>query len=165
MTVDISKAARLMKVVELKGVRLVAADMKSGTLPVEDIAEATADFNFGGGAIPSSVSDKLLLHPVLEVIVRPTDSTDPIVTIHATFELHYSIPAETAPSQEELTAFAASNAIFNVWPYWREFIQATCIRMGHPPLLLPVFRLENVGQRLKGVQSSEKAPERAEQAS
>jgi len=161
MTVDVSKAARLMKVVELKSVRLVAADMAANPPPVEGAIVVTADFNYGGGRIPTPVGDKLLFNPLLEVVIRPDGSPDPIITIHATFELEYSIPPETAPTSEELAAFAGANAIFNAWPYWREFVQSTCVRMGHPPLLLPVFRLQNVGQRMKGVPSPEKTAERA----
>ena len=59
MSVDISKAVRLMKAVELKSVRLIEAQMKSNLAPGEEIAEVAADFNFGGGAIPQSVGDAL----------------------------------------------------------------------------------------------------------
>lgn len=164
MTVDISKAARLMKLVELKSVRLVSADMSANPPPSEGAIEVTADFNYGAGPIPTPASDKLIFNPVLEVVIRPDGSPDPIITIHATFELEYSIPPGTALTSEELAAFAGTNAIFNAWPYWREFVQSTCVRMGHPPLLLPVFRLQHLGQRMKGVPNPERAVERTEQA-
>lgn len=45
---------------------------------------------------------------------------------------------ELRPAIEE---FGRYNLGYHVWPYWREFVQSTCARMGIPPIPVPTFRL------------------------
>ncbi|MBN7122898.1 hypothetical protein BSU01_14435 [Erwinia billingiae] len=66
------------------------------------------------------------------------DEDDVIVTIEANFEAIYRAKKEL--SQEELEAFAAQNVGYNVWPYWREYLQGTCSRMGISPIKVPFYR-------------------------
>lgn len=42
------------------------------------------------------------------------------------------------PAIEE---FGRYNLGYHVWPYWREFVQSTCARMGIPPIPVPMYRL------------------------
>lgn len=44
------------------------------------------------------------------------------------------------PAIEEFGRF---NLGYHVWPYWREFVQSTCARMGIPPIPVPMYRLPN----------------------
>jgi len=41
------------------------------------------------------------------------------------------------PGTEALKAFAFNNASFHVWPYWREFLSAQCLRMNLPKVMIP----------------------------
>ena len=41
-----------------------------------------------------------------------------------------------------LELFAQANGTFNLWPYWREFVQSTSTRMGLPALTVPSYRIE-----------------------
>src|SRR5438105_4360344 len=105
MNVDISKAMRLMKVVELQGVRLIEAHSKSNMAASEEIGGVVAEFNFGGGALAQVEPELLIVHARIEIFVRPVEpaeTAERLVTMETTFELQYSIPANTAPSQEEL---------------------------------------------------------------
>jgi hypothetical protein len=67
-------------------------------------------------------------------------STD-LFRIMSTFELIYFLPDVIKPTPREITAFCRTNAMLNSWPYWREFVQNTSVRMNMPPLTLPLFRL------------------------
>lgn len=71
----------------------------------------------------------------------PEAGSGPLVTVECRFELLYRVPRGTNPSAEELHSFAATNAIMNVWPYFREFVHSISVRMGLPPIVIPVFRL------------------------
>lgn len=69
-------------------------------------------------------------------------ANDP-VEVGATFEARYSLVKENMSdfTQEHYDAFARTNGIFNAWPYFREFLQSSLVRMGLPAFALPVLRL------------------------
>lgn len=64
-----------------------------------------------------------------------------IIAIAATFELTYKLPKKLSVSSGELKVFANTNAVFNAWPYFREFIQSMFVRMTLPPPILRVYRM------------------------
>ena len=65
---------------------------------------------------------------------------EPLVSIETRFELQYRLPKGFHVDPQTLTAFAETNGIYNAWPYWREFVQSMFVRMGLPPLVLPLLR-------------------------
>ncbi|WP_156138113.1 hypothetical protein [Pantoea rodasii] len=60
-----------------------------------------------------------------------------LATIEARFEAIYRAKREL--DKDELQAFAARNVGYNVWPYWREYLQGTCNRMGINPIRVPFY--------------------------
>ena len=64
------------------------------------------------------------------------------IEILLTLEATYKVPSEITVSSEQIRAFAATNGMLNVWPYWREFVQSITSRAGLPPLTLPLFRVQ-----------------------
>jgi len=62
-------------------------------------------------------------------------------TIQAVFDVSYKVERNEAFSSEVFQDFADFNAVFNTWPYWREFVQMSCARMSLPPITVPVFRI------------------------
>jgi preprotein translocase subunit SecB len=60
-------------------------------------------------------------------------------------------------TEAHLDAFAKTNAVFNAWPYWREFVQSTTVRMGLPPLVTPVFRFPTQPPPTPGPDTSDQA--------
>ncbi|MCC6262080.1 MAG: hypothetical protein IT169_00765 [Bryobacterales bacterium] len=65
----------------------------------------------------------------------------PSLDVEASFEVDYRLRGEYVPGDASVDAFANGNAIFNVWPYFREFLQNMTVRMGHPPLTAPFLKL------------------------
>jgi hypothetical protein len=65
---------------------------------------------------------------------------DPTLEIRAEYWLLYSLSNTEGLREENFRAFADLNGVYNVWPYWREYVQSTVARMGMPPLPIPVFR-------------------------
>ncbi len=59
-------------------------------------------------------------------------------------EATYTVPSERTFSSKQINAFATTNGMLNVWPYWREFVQSITGRAGLPPLTLPLFRIRIV---------------------
>jgi len=63
-----------------------------------------------------------------------------LVVIEAKFEALY-VSQEQVP-EEQLKAFSANNVGYHVWPYWREYLQSTCSRMGIEPISVPFYRFQ-----------------------
>jgi len=40
-----------------------------------------------------------------------------------------------------LAEFGQFNIGYHVWPYWREYVQSVCARMGIPPIPIPMYRI------------------------
>ncbi|MCL4784814.1 MAG: hypothetical protein KJZ70_17405 [Bryobacterales bacterium] len=69
-----------------------------------------------------------------------TDGEIPLL-VEASFETDYSLRHGYVPPDEAVCAFKDGNAIFNVWPYFRELLQSVTTRMGHPALTAPFLKL------------------------
>lgn len=69
------------------------------------------------------------------------DGDDFILTIEACFEAIYTAKSEL--SVEELEAFGCNNVGYNVWPYWREYLQGTCTRLGVTPIRIPFYDIKS----------------------
>jgi hypothetical protein len=69
-------------------------------------------------------------------------TTEAQLLIEATFEAAYDVPKDVAVEREALDLFAHANGIFNLWPYWREFVQSVSTRMGLNGLVVPTYRIE-----------------------
>lgn len=86
---------------------------------------------------------KLVVFPHFMLLVKRHDASpeDIFVRIEARFAITYSIDPQEGLTQDNYDAFGERNGVYNAWPYWREFVQSTTVRMGLPPLTLPVFRV------------------------
>ncbi len=65
----------------------------------------------------------------------------------ASFRLIYQLEGSPIISDEEGEQFVAWNAVFNAWPYWREYLSSTLNRAGLERFLVPVMgvpRMDNV---------------------
>jgi hypothetical protein len=72
------------------------------------------------------------------------DSAEPpgrLFCIHCTFEALYRIREEYTPTEEGISSFSRGTAVFNCWPYAREFIQSMISRLGHNAPALPLLRI------------------------
>ncbi|MFQ3393540.1 hypothetical protein P9477_08825 [Enterobacter mori] len=72
--------------------------------------------------------------------VTPTQAEEHerVLTIEALYEAIYRSKREL--SKEELEEFAKQNVGFNVWPFWREFVQNSTSRMGINSVSVPFFK-------------------------
>ena len=60
-----------------------------------------------------------------------------VVKVECAFEATYNLSPEFQLSKEHAEAFLNGNAIFNTWPYFREYLQSSLTRMGYPALVAP----------------------------
>lgn len=140
----LDRIAAIIQAVSLLDVRLVKAsafarirhpsELKNGEMAVSH-----------EGSVRSWEKGTLTVAATIDLqISERAVKAEPSVGIHAEFELIYKLPAKTDAARAELEEFAAVNGVFQAWPYSREFIQNTMVRMGLPALILPVFRLRDM---------------------
>jgi hypothetical protein len=59
-----------------------------------------------------------------------------LTTIEADFDAYYS--SNENIENECIQAFGELNVGYHVWPYWREYVQSTCCRMGIDLIPVPL---------------------------
>jgi hypothetical protein len=64
-----------------------------------------------------------------------------VFAVECAYELCYRLKEGYKPQENEIEAFKNGNAIFNCWPYFREFFQNLTARMGQAPPPLPFLRV------------------------
>ena len=64
-----------------------------------------------------------------------------LAEVGAVFDLAYHVPKDEVFSSEEVEGFGQLNAVFNAWPYWREYVQTSLSRMAMPGLTVPLYRM------------------------
>lgn len=91
----------------------------------------------------------------LRILKATANQEDPMLPreqllgeITATFVLRYLWTSKETPAANLLAAFA-DNAIHHMWPYWREFLQASTTRLRLPPFVLPMRVAEPPAERAK----------------
>lgn len=137
-------AKRLISVAQIGEVRLVKASADTQIYSPSDV-EGDLVLSTRHGSLLKSLPDEsriFLIHALVEAfVVSPQAKSTPLLSVHATFELRYRVPEGFSASQKEFESFTETNAVFNAWPYFREFIQSMTTRMNLPPVVLPLFRL------------------------
>jgi hypothetical protein len=74
-------------------------------------------------------------------IIADKDKSE-IIVLNCVMGAQYVLADGFQPSPEQLKAFKEGPAIFNCWPYFREYVQSTVVRMNYPPPTIPFLWLE-----------------------
>ncbi|MHB1559967.1 MAG: hypothetical protein ACYC61_21155 [Isosphaeraceae bacterium] len=123
---------------------LILAEVTATRSPSTGVVGKDAQVELGTEEIGCAVDaeeKRIVVTPSFRLDVRKVGQQAPTLSIQAKFVISYSLDKLDDLNQENVEAFAGTNAVYNVWPYWREFVQSTVARMGLPPLTIPVFRL------------------------
>jgi hypothetical protein len=65
-----------------------------------------------------------------------------VILVDCAYEVDYALREGFEPMPEHVAAFKDGNAIFNSWPFFREYLQNNLLRMGLPALTAPFLRLQ-----------------------
>jgi preprotein translocase subunit SecB len=147
-TVEIDQATfdaarQLIVCAELQSVRL--ATCKMSTKPRAQNPENDVSLKLRTKADGRKIDEKTLLCEFSFSLNATHESADSRpLEISLTLEAAYTIPSDVVSSSKQIKAFATTNGMLNVWPYWREFVQSITNRAGLPPLTLPLFRVQYV---------------------
>src|ERR1035438_9475279 len=139
---EIRKALALQTRCQLK--RVVLRHCQSSAESAEALSKGATSWRLSHTATANVVEDGLLRIQV-EFHVHGESSAEPparLVLVECAFDLDYELDDKSfQPSLESVTAFKDGNAVFNCWPYTREFVQNIAARMGLDLPPLPFLRI------------------------
>jgi len=142
--------------VQLNDVRLVSS--KCDQAPGATSGKKTYDINYSTDIQVDKKSGYLIVIAKFHFDAYIENRTsEPVILIDASFLVSYRIENFEGLSKKGFERFANLNGIYNAWPYWREFVQNTIVRMGLPSLSIPVFRIvEPVHKKTAGKKAAKK---------
>ncbi|MEO8724496.1 MAG: hypothetical protein ABI383_00095 [Acidobacteriaceae bacterium] len=146
------RASRLIALAAIRDIRLKEISAKFDNELLGDGEPMQVEVVHRGTG--QKTSDELDVQIAFTLKAIPA-SKKPALVIKAVFNLRYSLPDEVEIDQDEIDAFASTNSMLNSWPYWREIVQNTVARMGLPPLVLPLYRINQMPAREEGRQPTE----------
>jgi len=144
--------------VQIVGIRLAHSNTSSAPPPPE--TPLRIEHGLNGEAEANRDSNQIAVRVSFMVRANAADGSEAAEAafhVEAAFHLGYTINSFDGISDEHVQAFGKMNGVYNAWPYWREYVQSTTVRMGFPPLTLPVLTGEAI---LKIYQEQEAAAKR-----
>lgn len=158
MVAIIRKLANLVKLKELYFENTEAQRLLTGKAP----KEVDVDLSYSAeGRMRSANSIDALVSFFVKVNGLDKASIAKIACkIRLSYDVKEAKPGEGVEMTEGLvSAFARTNGIYNAFPYFREYLQSTCPRLGLPPILAPLIMASDLFDRLREeVASEQKAP-------
>jgi hypothetical protein len=107
---------------------------------VDVLKEVAFDINFKPGAFRVR-KDQLNIETDFRFVITSESPATPVFKLECRFEAQYGLVEGFEPSEKQIEAFQAANAVFNCWPFFREYVQNTATRMSLPPPPVPFLRI------------------------
>lgn len=82
----------------------------------------------------------------------------PLFEVDCVYQTAYTVDDPSTITKEHIVAFSEANAIFNLWPYFRQVSQDSMIRCGIPPRVIPFLRMAPKRQTPVSPQVADKTP-------
>jgi hypothetical protein len=143
---------------DLEAIRLVRCSADGPDIAVELKPHFHLDFKQPIGKFRGVIKGHLTAES--EFSIDSFDSSDAknrVFTASCAFELIYHLEDGYTPTKEDADAFSKAYAVFNAWPYAREFFQNITHRMDLTPPPLPLLRLPGVPRGLETIVEMAKA--------
>ena len=138
---DLAGMRKLFDVVRILDVNMLESCTRLRAMPEGTLRLGTRHSSRGGQS-PDKSQVYAQVRFTLEGRIEGNEDQEPTILIEAVFQAVYDVPPDTMTNEEALALFAQTNGTFNLWPYWREFVQSMSTRMGLPGLTVPSYRIE-----------------------
>ena len=139
---EIRNAMALQTMCDLR--RVALRSCQSSVESTEAIDRSAMSFRLSHSSSANAVLDGVLRIQV-KFCVRGENGTEPplrLFSLECAFDLDYELHDKSfQPRPESVTAFKDGNAVFNCWPYTREFVHNIMARMGLDLPPLPFLRI------------------------
>ena len=148
MTSAAARLKTLIGAVRIEDVRLVKAAVSTSVRSAEEVGPVTFQVKPAAKAGKRLSDGTFFVTATVDTLLRESGGRRRVAAdISGCFELRYKADTKVRTTQKDLQAFAEVNAVYNAWPYWREFIQNMFVRMSLPPLVLPVYRVTDAARQ------------------
>jgi hypothetical protein len=127
-----AKVAVAVPSVEMRNVRLYKCACALGAGPVPQLRQTITQ-----QIMPTAKKPNVLIVNIDFDLSGQTADGKEGPHLAAGFGAIYTIESLERFTPEQVSEFLPTIALNNIWPYWREFVQSTTVRMGLPPLQLP----------------------------
>lgn len=144
---EVKQLSDLVSKVELNGIKLIECSCRGFAKELGESGEITVGLSWSARPILHSAQTFSVLAEIQTLLTPPDGAEADGARISARFELLYSLREKAELNEGLLEQFASTNGVFNVWSYWREFVQSTLLRMELPPVILPLFRMPSAVQQ------------------
>jgi hypothetical protein len=143
------RVLRETRKLSLREIRLLESHCKLGALREGELpSNATQTITFAMQIDPGKGDATVVVGIRMGVTYNEPDGGEPPLMVSANFGLRYGFSRPS--SRKHLQEAIQQVATFNVWPYWREFVQSMTVRMGLPAFPVPLInptRLEGPGTK------------------
>ena len=129
---ELGLANQVARRVQIRNIQLVDA-----ALSCNDGGAVADDVSISYGTTTKVDDDNMLVTVLMNTSVSDANN---VINIVATFRATYTVDSIEGLTPGCFDAFGSLNGLFNIWPFWREFVHNTTLRMGLPSLTLPVQR-------------------------
>jgi hypothetical protein len=139
----------------IQRIRLAKAKLSARSVDETSKARVGITFQFKSKGVPVR-PDLLRVEITFRVSGVEEDdneegNAEQVLLVDCAYEVEYAIREGFEITAAHVKAFKDGNAIFNAWPFFREYLQTSMLRMGMPPLTAPFLRLEQKAKaRSKG---------------
>ncbi len=138
---DLAAAARVARTLVLQSVTSTAIEVTRHVASRDRVDGVRLNYKRTdkGTAVLSKDGDVVLAAIEFNLVVTTkVEPDDPLISIRLAFELEYRRVAKDVPiADSDLERFARINGVYNAWPYIRELVASSIMRLGYPALTLP----------------------------
>ena len=144
---EVKLAGEVARHAELQNIRLRECSIKIGDIspkPKKDGTTTPLRLKLRSKTLRQKVERHVLIADVrFQTSISTSEKKNAPSVAHWSIVLRveYELESSYTPSQKALKAFAGINALFNCWPYWREFCGNIIYRANLPPLILPLLHI------------------------
>lgn len=144
-TINIKLAEKLAKNLSLSKIHLKEA---SCTRTPERVVPTKNEISIDvkSGLLKSDKENILPFNVVFTVKATDKDSGQDTFQVEVEFCVIYQSKKDVKPPDNEIEAFGITNVVFNAWPYAREYVQSTLMRMDLPPFAMPLLKISDLIQ-------------------
>lgn len=142
---DPAAVGRIAKRIQIQSVELLGAHFQrsdDGALPEASPSEAVPEI---GIDVEWNLSDDGALLGCALTLGTFFEGDGPYDLV-ARFRILYAVEPGDPLDEADLEQFAHWNAVFNAWPYWREYLSSTLNRAQLPQFVAPVLPVPRPGE-------------------
>jgi preprotein translocase subunit SecB len=139
---EFKSLTKVVKRVEFKDMFLTSSQVHRSLNALEyEFDKVRVDISFKGTLLEDQKKHFLAkVNFSMKATPEETDEDNEIVSIESEYMLFYVVKDRKGLTKKDIKAFCSMNALFNAWPYWREYVHSMTNRMELPTFTMPLLK-------------------------